>query len=355
MDGVDLLSGIDGNRPHSMEVYRNAVLAQLRRHHSGLVINEVTLSYRPLPFASAAINRYLRYFPRARGCSAAVAHILDQNNAPAALLLPRTTRVVITVHDFDPAYWESGFSRAFLHAQAMGLRRADALCAVSESTKKDLLNSIDYPADQVRVCPNGVDHAVFRPIENPATKVDDGFFELLHVGSEVARKNLPFLLQVIAELRKRHARVRLTRVGRATPAVEKAIESLGLGDSVRYLGNLSDEQVAEVYRQSDLLLFPSTHEGYGLPVAEAMACGCPVLASDKTSIPEVGGDAVLYASPSDHSAWIERIGQVIRDRDLRMTLKNRGLARARSLTWQAHVDALVALYAGRVGHESRNR
>jgi len=346
MASVSLFTGIDGYRPYSMSVYKNAVIEQLQRNHPNLCVMEETMRFRKLPLASGAINRYLRYFARALFCESDVVHILDQNNAPAAVLFPQKTRVVITVHDFNPAFYKGQSSRIFLRMQKLGIQRANAICTVSQSTKNDLLYAIDYPADRIHVSHIGVDKAVFKHVSIKPV-VEDQPIELLHVGSEVPRKNLPFLMDVVAQLRQRHPSIRLTRVGTPTSPINDKITALGLKDIVRYRDNIENAELARLYQQSDLLMFPSTHEGFGLPVAEAMACGCPVLASNRTSIPEVGEDAVLYAPPDEIDTWVNLADELIRSRSKQLELRRKGLKRALNFSWKSHADTLASLYQGK--------
>src|SRR5207302_438501 len=120
-------------------------------------------------------------------------------------------------------------------------------------------------------------------------RIQPGWLHILHVGSNDPRKNLGTVFRVVAALKQKHKKdVCLVKVGAAFgPRETQAIQTMGLQEAVRHLGELSDEEIAHVYRACDVLLYPSFHEGMGRPVAEAMASGTPVVASNRGAIPEV--------------------------------------------------------------------
>ena len=115
-------------------------------------------------------------------------------------------------------------------------------------------------------------------------------------------------------------------------------------DRVIELGFVSDDELRWLYQNAGALFMPSTFEGYGLPVAEAMVAGCPVVCSDVCSLPEVGGDAPSYFRPEDTQAAARHLVAAIDDHATREAMIRRGRARASSLTWQRHLDDLVTIY-----------
>src|SRR6185369_1024937 len=139
--------------------------------------------------------------------------------------------------------------------------------------------------------------------------------ELLHVGSAVARKRIDVLLDVFAAVRVRHTRARLVRVGGPlTRAQQRQATRLGVADHIVTLPFIDRRVLAAVYRRAALVLQPSEREGFGLPVAEAMASGTPVVASRIPALVEVGGRAATYCPVGDVRAWVAAISELLDER-----------------------------------------
>jgi glycosyltransferase involved in cell wall biosynthesis len=173
--------------------------------------------------------------------------------------------------------------------------------------------------------------------------------ELLHVGSNIPRKRIDVLLRVFAAVRRERPEARLVKVGGVFSADQATLaEELGVAGAVEHLPRCDRPTLAAVYRRASLVLQPSEAEGFGLPVAEALASGAPVLASDLPVLREVGGEAALYAPVGDVDAWArEALGLLdARDRDAPGWLARRaaGLQRAGRYGWDAHVARLVEIY-----------
>jgi glycosyltransferase involved in cell wall biosynthesis len=121
---------------------------------------------------------------------------------------------------------------------------------------------------------------------------------------------------------------------------------------VRHLGRVNDDDLALLYRRALCLVFPSKTEGFGLPALEAMALGCPVISSDAASLPEVCGEAALYAPPDDAAAWLAAIGRIMKESGLRQRLASRGVTRSKAFSWRQSAEKYLELmYA--VDHGNR--
>jgi glycosyltransferase involved in cell wall biosynthesis len=201
------------------------------------------------------------------------------------------------------------------------LRRADAVVAVSEFTKRELEALVEVPAERIRVVPNGVD-PVFTA-DGPAAEGD----YVLAVATLEPRKNLGRAVEAA-----RRAGVELRVVG---------ARGWGGVDVPGWVGEVSDTELAALYRGARCVLYPSLYEGFGLPVLEALACGVPVVTSAATAMEEVAGGAAVLVDPLDPDAIAAGIGEAEARRDELVPL---GLERARAFTWERAAEGVVALW-----------
>ncbi len=267
---------------------------------------------------------------------------------------------VVTVHDVTYLLYPSHFSRwwsTYLGAiMPRVLRSAAAIITVSEHSKQDIVKFYGVPDEKVRVVPNGVDHARFHPgaVLAPAWAQSVGLNDnyVLHVGTLAHRKNIPTLIRAIAHLRDQGewgAR-RLVLAGSENRAIQGAdevfrcIAELDLKSSVVLAGHVSDENLPGLYRNASLLVMPSLYEGFGFPVLEAMASGTPVICSNTSSLPEVGGDAVIYIEPQDHLGLAAAISEVLSRPSLSQEMQQKGLKRASQFGWQRAARETIGVY-----------
>jgi glycosyltransferase involved in cell wall biosynthesis len=246
---------------------------------------------------------------------------------------------VVTIHDLS-------FER---HPQLMGrrdrfffrtmvprsVRRADRVLAVSEWTKRDLIEHYGVPSEKIVVTPNGVD-ALF----TPGAGVDGPPYALF-VGTLQPRKDPIAALEAVAMA---NADLRLVLVGPDKGLGEetrRAATRLGLNGRVEFAGHVEKHELAQLYRGAVCLVFPSRYEGFGLPVVEAMASGTPVVAAASGSIPEVAGDAAVLVEPGDAVALAGGIERAIADRE---RLVRAGLERARNFSWAETARRTVKVY-----------
>ena len=268
-------------------------------------------------------------------------------------LLPhlRHIRSVFTLHDlifqFDPDSHKS-LNIAFLKTMMPRfLKAADAIIAVSECSMRDAVRLYDVPADKIRVIYEGVDPK-FAPVTDPArlaavrTNYQLPNHFVLHLGTIEPRKNLPLLFEAIKALNQ--PLVVAGKLGWLTGPILAKVKELGVADHVTFTGFIDDNDLPALISAATVLAMPSKYEGFGLPVLEAMACGTPVVASNTSSLPEVGGDAALYAWPDDVRSWIERLRLAIDDEELRASLRERGLRQAAKFRWEDTARQTVEVY-----------
>jgi glycosyltransferase involved in cell wall biosynthesis len=206
--------------------------------------------------------------------------------------------------------------------------RARCLLTVSEYAKQEIAEWAQLSEDQIVNVGNGVGPA-FVPT---GEKYDPGYSYLLYVGSRKAHKNLFRLLQAYSASGVR-SQVRLVISGQPEQEIVDDITRLGLQRDVLFKDLLTDDELSAAYRGSVAFVFPSLYEGFGLPPAEAMACGTPVLTSNVCSLPEVVGDSALLVNPLDVEEIAEGIGRLVSDSALRAEFSKKGPAHIKRFTW----------------------
>jgi alpha-1,3-rhamnosyl/mannosyltransferase len=230
-------------------------------------------------------------------------------------------------------------------------RRADHLVAVSEATRRDLLTFLDVRAERVSVLHHGVDD-VFRDVSSSdaarvAAAYGLGPAYFLVVGTLEPRKNLPRTLHAFQRLLTRGARAQLVIVGGlgwGLASTHRKLLEGGFGPEVRYLGHVPDADLAGLYAGAVGLVYPSLYEGFGLPVLEAMASGCPVITSARGGLAEVGSDAVRVVDPLCVGDVEEAMGELLCDGRLREQLRQRGRERAAGSTWRRAAEQTLHVY-----------
>jgi glycosyltransferase involved in cell wall biosynthesis len=340
---------------------------------------DVELTFPPRPPIPAAIDRRLRatgidigsffssYPLRASLIRSDIYHLTDQMLATLLLFQRIPGPVVVTVMDIIPYLVQHSrelntfrhqVDAWFYRLALAGLRRADALVVISEYTKATLVEVLGLPAERVHVIYPAIDHRRFRPMD-----MDQGFLQryglssttpyVLYVGSEDPRKNLPTLIRAIGRVREQLPDVVLLKVGQAQFVRERRrlsrlVQSLRLGESVRFLEAVPDQDLPLFYNLASVCVLPSLYEGFGLPMVEAMACGTPVVHARSGPLPEVAGEAGIEVDARDPAAFAEAIMRLIRDPAERTVLRQAGLREAARFTWRNTAAETRALYAGLV-------
>ncbi|MFA5139866.1 MAG: glycosyltransferase family 1 protein [Elusimicrobiota bacterium] len=256
-----------------------------------------------------------------------------------AMLFPPCAQAV-AVHDLLPLLYPESYPRQRLYYRRvfpMILRKAEAIVALSENTKKDLVRHYGLPPSKITVVYPGVDHGLFRPV--PGASASEPY--ILFVGNQYPYKNIRGLLEAFSGLVREGCSHRLFLAGGKQPP--HAVDALGLGDRVRSLDYVARDDLPRLYSQADLLVLPSLYEGFGLPALEAMACGCPVAVSRTSSLPEVCGEAACYFDPVDPSDIKRAISEVLSDRTRRERMIASGLAQAAKFRWEDTAKAYVGL------------
>jgi alpha-1,3-rhamnosyl/mannosyltransferase len=263
---------------------------------------------------------------------------------PVALGAPFVVTVHDVIHLLFPQFLPSrlGYPYArFMLRRALGASRR--VIAVSETTRRDLLSrSPATPPEKVVVVPNGIDEA-FREVTDgavPAALARLGLRRpyLLFVGNPKRHKDLPTALAALARLEAAPGRPTLALAGTGESAeIAAAARRVGVEERVQALGFVPPELLPALYRGAELLLSPSLYEGFGFAVAEALAAGCPVVASDIPAHRELAGDAALYAPPGAAEAFAAGAARLLADREL-------ARRRVAPLTWEAAGRRTIEVY-----------
>jgi glycosyltransferase involved in cell wall biosynthesis len=315
----------------------------------GVPVRSVSAGYKPWRMAvwlgQLIRLNYGRLLPDAELYHATEHLLMPLGDVPTAL----------TVHDLIFHRYPQHHKRLnywYLNA-AMPLfsRRASAIIAVSQATKDDLVQL--YGLDRAKI---SVVHEAAAPHFAPASPAQIASIRtryglpdryVLHVGTIEPRKNLDRLLEAFQRLRAAGEDVKLVIVGSKGWLFQsffQCLEELDLGDAVRLPGYVPDVDLPAIYSGARLVAVPSLYEGFGLPVLEAMACGAPVVCSNSSSLPEVGGDAARYFEPTDVAAMVDAIQTVWRDGALRGQMRQDGLARAARFSWTRAAEETMAVY-----------
>jgi glycosyltransferase involved in cell wall biosynthesis len=263
---------------------------------------------------------------------------------------------VVTVHDLSFERFPELFhraNRAYQRAMVrLSTRLAGRVIAVSDSTRRELVELLRVPERKIEVIPNGVERC-FRPL--PADQVagfraEKGLPErfILHLGTLEPRKNIVTLLRAYARLRRArdlpHALVLAGGKGWLYETIFAEVERLGLTDRVYFPGFVEFDEQPLWYNAAAVFAYPSLYEGFGFPPLEAMACGTPVVTSNATSLPEVVGEAGLMVAPTDEAALADALWRLIDDQTLRARLRAAGPARASRFGWDATAARTAAVY-----------
>jgi glycosyltransferase involved in cell wall biosynthesis len=287
-----------------------------------------------------------------RGLAPDVAHLVDQSHAHLLRRLSRSATVV-SCHDLWGLRFGGTLRRAAYRRRVRSLREANRVIAVSESARREAL-ALGVSAERISLVRNRVDRfflGIPDACELASTcarlRVEPRAF-VLHVGNNLPYKNLDGLIRALGEVRRTRGSVgELVKVGAEPSAVQRRLAA-GEGVVMRWVGEISPVELRALYHLARCLVYPSFHEGFCWPVAEALACGLPVVSGRDGALPEVAGDAAILVNPASVSEIAAAVARVCDDRSLRDELGAKGRARGE---WLAEGDfgaELVGVYRAAV-------
>lgn len=264
---------------------------------------------------------------------------------------------VITIVDIQHEYFPEFFSvkELALRKKLYGYsaRKADHIIAISEFTRRTIIEKYGAPEDKITVVHLGYDDAAFRKMKGAAVEefrrrygLPDEF--LFYPAATWPHKNHVNLLKALAVMKKEYGfKGKLILTGIKMDSHKELFDlaaGLGLEDQVDYLGYLTYEELPLLYNAATLMVFPSLFEGFGIPVIEAFGSGLPVACSNTTSLPEVAGDATVLFDPNDPADIAEKIMVLYGDKKRMAHLAEKGLERAKRFTWQKTAEKTLSVY-----------
>lgn len=276
-----------------------------------------------------------------------VLHVLDHSNAH---LCRYHRNSLVTCHDIAEFRQTKLSARQFRNWKwrVEGMRHARKILTVSQCTKEDLIEILGIPAERIDVCHNGVD-PLFQPAQREAAlahfpQLGLSELKILHVGSNIYRKNVELLIRALGILARRKIGFRFVKVGLDfTDEQKRLMVTEEIAERVIHLGKAETTDLPAIYSLCDVFAFPSIYEGFGLPVLEAQACGLPTVIAQTSALPEVGGDASLYTDPHDPEELAEKLIAAAKPDEARR-LRNLGFANVKRFTWRGHAETVARTY-----------
>lgn len=272
-------------------------------------------------------------------------HFTSHSLASYFDLFPFVRKKILTVHDIIPHLLKEHRGHYFLNIlERKNINKADHIITISQNTKKDLMKYFKIPEEKITVIYNGIDHELFYP---KPERFD--FPYILYVGTEEPRKNIEIILKVLYELKKEFKSLKLIKIGESGRILYRnktlhLIKELGLENDVIFTNFIKKDDLPYYYSSAIALIFPSLYEGFGLPVLEAMACGCPVITANTSSIPEVIGDVGIMLDPNDVDGFKNAMKEILENQRLREDMIRNGIKRAKEFSWDKTAKMTVQVY-----------
>lgn len=235
-----------------------------------------------------------------------------------------------------------GYEKAFKFA----LKRSEKIITPSNYVKTQIINEWNINEEKIIVTYEGVEEELLKKTVNINKSLDKYGVKkpfIFYAGNAHPHKNIDRLITAFIELKKDHPNLQLVLSGKENFFWKRTKEKYNQKDII-YTGFISDEELVAFYKSAETYVFPSLEEGFGIPLLEAMACGCPVVSSNAGSLTEVGGDAAYYFDPKNINDLIEKINQVLSDQNLRKDLIEKGNKRCKQFSWKKMAKETLKIY-----------
>lgn len=272
--------------------------------------------------------------------------------------VPRKIKIVTTIHDisfnFFPQFIKLSDLFFLKFLIPVSLKRADKIIAVSNFTRNEIIKFYKINPEKVEVAYNAVNgnflQSNFSDQQKESVRKKYNLPEkfILYIGTMQPRKNLPFLIEAYACIKDKLPGVKLVIAGKKSRNYDRKIDEVSaeykVGKYVAFPGYIDEEDKSILFNLSQMFIFPSLYEGFGIPILEAMSQEIPVLAADISSLREVGGDAALYFDPCNLASLEEALYNVFIDEKLRNKITDLGLQRAKFFSWEKTAQKALNVY-----------
>jgi glycosyltransferase involved in cell wall biosynthesis len=241
---------------------------------------------------------------------------------------------------------------SFIKMQKRVARKLSHIITVSECAKKDIAREFSIEVSKFRVIPNGVNVEYFYPVPNPL-RPDNSL--IVTNSADIPLKGLRYLLEAVSQIKDKR-QVRLTVIGepKKNGVVKKLVGKMGIGDFVHFTGRIKNEEFAQYYANATIAVVPSLYEGFGIPAAEAMACGVPLITTSGGALPEVVGDASIIVPPADSVALAKAITYLLDNKQARDKYAEAGIVRVNSIfSWPRAAQEVVNVYREAINGHGR--
>ncbi len=262
-------------------------------------------------------------------------------------------KFVVTMHDIKPLLFPRVKRRVDLYGVLKRMiipepaKQIDHIITVSECSRKDIVEKLGVSEERITVVSQGIESDCFSENKEILDKYRQRVPFVLCVAGSDPTKNVDSLIVAFSmlpnEVRREHRLILVGDMGKNV-TLQKLVQDTGIEELVECTGIVTDQQLASYYQQASVFVFPSLYEGFGLPVLEAMACGCPVICSNTSSLPEVVGGAAMLVDPVNVSALEAAMREVLTNPDQQQKMRNAGLQQARKFSWDRTARETVKLY-----------
>jgi glycosyltransferase involved in cell wall biosynthesis len=334
-----------------MEIYADQLLGGIRallnesEEISDCLISDVRLR----PGLARYIDQYIRYQLFSRSSKGDINHVIDHGYGHLLHTLP-PEKSIVTFHDSTVTKVKgvSIGTRMSLRYSLSAIRKAARVIADSENSRKDFLEQVDYPHNQISVVYPGIDTSfcIVEDRQRLRRELNLPDYFVLNVGHTLPYMNVENALRAFALFCKHHpSDIKFVKVGNAFTGEQKTlIERLKINDRMVYLGQVPFQHLPAIYNCADVLIYIPLYAGFGLPPLESMACGTPVVCSNRGSLPEVVEDAALICDPDDVECLANHLEKLLAYNSVREELINRGQKRARQFSWANTAKEVLKIY-----------
>ncbi|MEG1585339.1 MAG: glycosyltransferase family 1 protein [Bacteroidales bacterium] len=332
----ELMTHLEGNVELAIKYYTNDYLKEAGDRFPGIHLPE-----RPYKWFKGPIKRQNRLNSIARLKKSECKIFHPTYHTPYFLDHIGKKRYVLTVHDMNHELLPHTFrnSDAVIAMKRDTILRADRIIAISENTKKDIVDILNVDPAKIDVVYHGV-----RPLTLPYAGLKLPERYILYVGDRNAYKNFYQLLEAFKVLASKDKTLFLICTGKVLKKAEQAlIHQSGLQGRVIHI-HANDLELKQLYQQASLFVFPSLYEGFGVPILEAFSYNCPVLLSNRSCFPEIAADSAMYFDPSATESLVESAWQILGDESLRQQMINSGRERVKQFTWEKAAKETELVY-----------